>query len=224
MRKVYEGKTKQVFENEKGNLVMQFKDDVTGTGEEIDPGGNEVVGQVSGKGRSSLSLTVHFFELLKQNNIPTHYISADLNRSTMEVKKGQTLGLEIVCRLKAYGSFLRRYPDKVKAMQDLNYLVEFTVKDDERGDPLINEDALQVLGVLAAEEIVKVKRVTRSVGEILENHLTDKGLTLVDFKLEFGRVHGDIVIIDEISGDGMRVFRGSEPLSQKALAEEILTN
>ncbi|ACB84438.1 phosphoribosylaminoimidazolesuccinocarboxamide synthase [Natranaerobius thermophilus] len=225
MKQIYEGKTKKVFLNEKGNLVLYFKDEVTGTGEDIDPGGNEVVGEIPEKGLSSLAVTKYFFDMLKEKGIPTHFIDASPEEGYMEVQQCEALGLEVICRVKAYGSFLRRYPEftQNKELEHLNYLVEVTVKDDERGDPLINDEALIKLGILNNEELDSMKEITKSVAKIIETELNDKGLDLIDFKLEFGRVKdGKIIIIDEISGDSMRVFKDDKTVTQKELVEYLL--
>jgi len=132
------------------------------------------------------------------------------------------LGIEVICRLKSYGSFVRRYPQRTTQYQDLNYLVEITVKDDERGDPLINDEALLTLGILDEGQLDYLKTTTKSVGRILESTLAGKGLTLIDFKLEFGLDQGEVTIIDEISGDSMRVMKDDKSLSQMDLAELLL--
>ncbi len=222
MKKIYEGKTKSIFEQEPNKLVMYFKDDVTGTGDTVDPGGNDVVGEMPDKGKSSLNLSVYFFEILKQKGIPTHYEKAYIEAGYMVVNKSEPLSLEVICRLKAYGSFLRRYPffTEGKKLDNLNYLIEFTVKDDEREDPLINDEALIKLGVMKEEELTSVKETTREVAKIIEKELRQKNLDLIDLKLEFGRVNDKIVVIDEISGDCMRVFgEDKSQLSQTELAK-----
>ncbi len=218
LEKVYAGKTKDVYRQPNGNLLFSFKDDVTGEDGVVDPGANSVMGQIKGKGKMSLEMSQHFFNLLQQEGIPTHFIAADLNEKTMEVKEAQfpgkdldaPAGLEFICRCKAYGSFTRRYQNFVKEkLQNLHYLVEITLKDDERGDPLINDDALLALGVLNREQLEKAKEITRRATQIIENELLQKGLYLVDIKLEFGisnESDKEVIIIDEVSGDSMRVM------------------
>lgn len=222
MKKIYDGKTKQVFERDDGLLVLFFKDDVTGTGEEIDPGGNEVVGTLEGKGLSSLKLTNYFFKLLKENNIPTHFVSADLEEKTMVVKKAHTYGLEIICRQFAYGSFVRRYPEFATKMQPLNFLVEVTVKNDETGDPLINDEALLTLEILDSEELKQITIATKKAANLIAKNLKEKGLELIDLKFEFGKTDDNVVIIDEISGDSMRVSQNNKILSQTELSQKLI--
>ena len=215
MKKIYEGKTKDVFElaNETIHLML-FKDDVTGTEEGIDPGANQVIGRLEDKGFSSLKITEHFFTLLKEHDVPTHFIEANLQERTMKVYKAENFGFEVICRLFAYGSFIRRYPHLVENMHPLNYLVEITIKDDEVGDPLINDEALCMLKVLDESELESVKKITKSAASVIEKELKYKGLDLIDFKIEFGKINGEIAIIDEISGDGMRVMKDGKIINQ----------
>ncbi len=215
MQKIYTGKTKDVYQKENGNYLFHFKDDVTGEDGVVDPGANQIMGQIKGKGKMSLELSNHFFKLLQQNNLPTHFISADLTQNTMEVKEarlpgsdtGISGGLEFICRLYAYGSFVRRYQKYVKEeLQPLNYLVEITLKDDERGDPLINDDTIAELRVLTPGQQQKAKELTRKAAEIIEQELKKKELYLVDIKFEFGLAGNEVILIDEVSADSMRVM------------------
>ena len=111
MKIIREGKTKTVIDAGDGNLLLRFKDDVTGTGDVVDPGANEVIGKIEGKGNASLKLSKYFFDILRAKGIKTHFIDADLNANTMLVKRAETFGygLEFICRLKAAGSYVRRY-------------------------------------------------------------------------------------------------------------------
>lgn len=211
---IYSGKTKDVYALPNGNLLLAFKDDVTGEEGVIDPGANTVIGQVAGKGRKSLVMTDYFFKRLHAANIPTHFVSADLNQGTMEVRRAEPLGkdingkggFEFICRTRPWGSFLRRYQNYIRDTErSLDYLVEVTVKDDERGDPLINDDASVALGLLSREQLDQAKDLTRRVCRIVEEDLRAKGLTLIDMKIEMGLVDGQVVVIDEISADAMRV-------------------
>ena len=211
---VYTGKTKNVYRLPDGNYLLEFKDDVTGEDGRIDPGSNFVLGKLEGKGMASLRMSHYFFELLRKNGVPTHYVQADFERRAMIVKPAKTFGdgLEVVVRFKAYGSFLRRYGRYVQEFQPLDALVEITLKDDERGDPLINDEALAQLGLMQPKEIQTVKAMARRVAGIIKEDFAARGLDLVDIKFEFGRLPDGIVVIDDISGDNMRVFRGREQL------------
>ena len=212
MEAIYKGKTKDVFKLENGNYLLKFKDDVTGKDGVFDPGANEVGLTMEGSGRAALSLTVFFFERLKEKGIPTHFISADIDEKAMEVKPGNMFGkgLEFICRYKAVGSFLRRYGLYAEEGQDLDGFVEVTLKDDAAGDPPITKDGLVMLGILTAEEYDTLKRLTREISDEVKAVLNEKGIDLYDIKLEFGRDDGKIMLVDEISGGNMRAYKGDE--------------
>ena len=213
MEAIYKGKTKDVFKLENGNYLLKFKDDVTGKDGVFDPGANEVGLTMEGSGRAALSLTVFFFERLKEKGIPTHFISADIDEKAMEVKPGTMFGkgLEFICRYKAVGSFLRRYGLYAEEGQDLDGFVEVTLKDDAAGDPPITKDGLVMLGILTAEEYDTLKRLTREISDEVKAVLNEKGIDLYDIKLEFGRDDdGKIMLVDEISGGNMRAYKGDE--------------
>jgi phosphoribosylaminoimidazole-succinocarboxamide synthase len=213
--KIYSGKTKDIYALPNGNILLAFKDDVTGADGVIDPGANTVIGKVEGKGRKSLAMTDYFFKGLRAANIPTHLVQLDIEQGTMEVRRAEPLGkdvngaggLEFVCRTRPWGSFVRRYKQYIRdTVQKLDYLVEITLKDDERGDPLINDDTLVALGLLSPAHLQQAKDITRNVCRIVEADLRGKGLTLIDMKIELGLVDGEVVVIDEISADAMRVM------------------
>ena len=213
--KIYSGKTKDIYALPNGNILLAFKDDVTGADGVIDPGANTVMGKVEGKGRKSLAMTDYFFKGLRAANIPTHLVQLDIEQGTMEVRRAEPLGkdvngaggLEFVCRTRPWGSFIRRYQQYIRdTEQKLDYLVEITLKDDERGDPLINDDTLVALGLLSPAHLQQAKDITRNVCRIVEADLRAKGLTLIDMKIELGLVDGEVVVIDEISADAMRVM------------------
>lgn|SRR5699024_7080965 len=224
MKLKYKGKTKDVYELEDGSYLLQFKDDVTGEEGVFDPGANTVGLTIDGAGRSGLKVTKHFFEVLKDKGIPTHYIDADINQATMTVHPAEMFGegLEVICRYRAVGSFLRRYGLYAEEGQLLDAFVEVTLKDDERGDPPISEDALEMLGILSKEESGILKRLTQQIAEVVREELLKKGIELYDIKFEFGRVGKDqhIALIDEISGGNMRAYKDGayiEPLELEKL-------
>jgi phosphoribosylaminoimidazole-succinocarboxamide synthase len=223
LKKIREGKTKNVFSTDDGNVLLQFKDDVTGSDGQVDPGGNSVIGKIEGKGNASLRLSKHFFDLFHNLGIPTHYIKADLSKNTMLVKKAETFGdgLEFICRLKATGSFIRRYGKYVKEGQPLDYLVEITLKDDDRGDPLINEQALSQLDLMTLEEIKEAKELTQKATKIVQKECERFGMELIDIKFEFGKIEDKLAVIDEISGDNMRVRKNGRKIEQKELCSII---
>jgi len=220
VRLLQDGKTKSVLEKDDGTLVLKFKDDVTGADGKIDPGANAVVGQVEGKGNASLRLSHYFFTRLQEEGIPSHFLAADPAENTMTVKRAELFGrgLEFICRLQAYGSFLRRYGAYAREFQELDYLVEITIKDDERGDPLINDDTILALEIMTAEQLETAKDLTRRLTRLVEEELAAKDLKLIDIKFEFGLVDGAVAVIDEISGDNMRVMdKEGKLLDQKEL-------
>ena len=217
MKHIYEGKTKTVFKLDNGNCLLKFKDDVTGTDGVFDPGANTVGLSIEGMGKGGLRLTTHFFELLEKNGIKTHYVKSDIENNTMEVLPATLFGngIEAVCRFKATGSFMRRYGQYVKEGQELDAFVEVTLKDDEREDPPITKDALAILNILTNEEYESLKKQTQMICKIVKNELKKCGCDLYDIKLEFGRNNGQVILIDEISGGNMRVYKDGkivEPL------------
>lgn len=226
MNLVYTGKTKNVFQLEDGNYVLKFKDDVTGTDGKFDPGANTVGLSIDGAGRAGLSLTKFFFELINAKHIPTHYISANIDEATMTVKPATVFGqgLEVICRYRAVGSFLRRYGKYAKEGQALDAFVEVTLKDDDREDPPITKDALAMLGILSEDEYETLKTLTKQIGGIVKEALASKGIELYDIKFEFGRIGADkhIALIDEISGGNMRAYKNGEYIEPLELEKLIL--
>ncbi|WP_026858957.1 phosphoribosylaminoimidazolesuccinocarboxamide synthase [Jeotgalicoccus psychrophilus] len=211
---VYKGKTKDVYQDENGQTVLYFKDDMTGKDGVFDPGENQVGLKVEGSGKAGLQMTSFFFEKLNAANIPTHFVDSDVEKREMRVKKisifGQ--GLEVICRFKAVGSFIRRYGDYIEEGAELPAYVEVTLKDDERQDPFINEAALEALNILNADEYKEIVDLTVKISEVIKDELAQKGLDLYDIKLEFGRDQktGEVLLIDEVSGGNMRVYKDGE--------------
>lgn len=223
---IYTGKTKDVYKLENEQILLKFKDDVTGTDGVFDPGANTVGLSIEGAGKSGLKMTKHFFEFLREKNVATHYISANIDEVSMIVKSAEMFGkgLEVICRYRAVGSFYRRYAAYCEEGQALDSLVEMTIKDDERGDPTISEDSLVMLGILTSEEYQEIKALTKKICDLVKSDLAGKGLDLYDIKLEFGKdkTTGDIILIDEISGGNMRVYKGSEYIVPLELEKHFL--
>lgn len=226
MKLVYTGKTKEVYALEDGNYLLKFKDDVTGENGVFDPGANTVGLTLEGAGKAGLKLTKFFFEILRNKGIPTHYIDANIEDATMTVKPATVFGqgLEVICRYRAVGSFLRRYGKYVQEGQALDGFVEITLKDDQRQDPPITEDALIMLGILTAEEYKIIKDLTKEIAMIVKEQLANKQIDLYDIKFEFGRVGKDkeIVLIDEISGGNMRAYKDGQYIEPLELARLML--
>lgn len=227
MELVYTGKTKNVYRLEDGNYLLKFKDDVTGENGVFDPGANTVGLSIEGAGKAGLRLTTFFFEKINEKDIPTHFVSADIENNTMTVLPATLFGhgVEVICRYRAVGSFLKRYGKYVTEGQELDSYVEVTLKDDDRNDPLITDDGLAMLGIMTLEEYKTLTTLTKKIGAVVKEELAKKGLELYDIKFEFGRVGEDkhIALIDEISGGNMRAFKGSEYIEPLKL-EQLMLN
>ncbi|MUV37560.1 Phosphoribosylaminoimidazolesuccinocarboxamide synthase [Lentibacillus sp. JNUCC-1] len=227
MNKVYTGKTKDVYALDSGNYLLQFKDDVTGEDGVFDPGANTVGLSIEGAGKAGLRLTTYFFKKCLEAGIPTHFVEADIDAQTMTVVPATLFGegLEVICRFRATGSFMRRYGKYAEEGQALDAFVEVTLKDDERQDPPISEDALDMLGILSKAEYSILKQRTQEIACLVKDELAERNIDLYDIKLEFGRdQHGDILLIDEISGGNMRAFKEGVYVEPLALTELIVSN
>lgn len=209
MNKVYQGKTKDVFALDNGNYELKFKDDVTGENGVFDPGANTVGLSIDGIGKANLKMSVHFFEILKKAGIKTHYVSANLDHATMEVLPAKTFGkgLEVICRYRAVGSFLRRYGSYVEDGAKLDAYVEMTLKDDKRNDPLITCEGLEALNIMTVEQFKATKEMTRKIASVVRDTLASKELELYDIKFEFGYNDNEVILIDEIASGNMRVYK-----------------
>ena len=227
MELVYKGKTKDVYNKGDGNFVLLFKDDVTGTDGVFDPGANTVGLSIEGVGKAGLRLTKFFFEKINQAGIPTHYVDADIESSTMTVKPAQTFGkgVEVILRYKAVGSFVKRYGLYCKNGDDLDAYVEVTLKDDDRNDPLITDEGLEMLSIMTKEEYKILVDMTKKIGIIVRDEMAKKDLELYDIKFEFGIIgkDGQIALIDEISGGNMRAYRGDTYIEPLKLEQIMLT-
>ena len=213
MKKLYEGKTKDVYALENGNVLLKFKDDCTGKDGVFDPGENSVGLTIEGVGDVNLRMSIYYFEKINAAGIKTHYVNADLTNTTMEVLPAKVFGkgLEVICRRKAVGSFIRRYGALIESGADLPYYVETTLKDDEKGDPLITKDALVAIGVMTDEQYEDLKAQTQAITKIVADDLAEKGLELYDIKFEFGYApDGTVMLIDEVASGNMRVYKDGE--------------
>ncbi len=222
MEKIYTGKTKDVFKLENGNCLLKFKDDCTGKDGVFDPGENSVGLTIDGVGDVNLRMSIYFFEKVNAAGIKTHYVSANLQDTTMEVLPAKVFGkgLEVICRHKAVGSFIRRYGDYIEEGADLPAYVETTFKDDAKGDPLVNKDALVALGVMTDKQYDDIKEMTQKITQIVADDLKEKGLVLYDIKFEFGYdPEGNVMLIDEIASGNMRVYKDGEYIDPMTLSE-----
>ena len=204
MEKIYQGKTKDVYKLENGNVLLKFKDDCTGKDGVFDPGENSVGLQIAG--------------------VKTHYVSADLDNVTMEVLPATVFGhgLEVICRLKATGSFIRRYGEYIEDGTPIEGgYVETTFKNDALGDPLVTKDGLVVLGIMTAEMYDSMKAQTLQITKIVAAELAKLGLDLYDIKFEFGYNKDEVILIDEIASGNMRVYKDGKYVDPVTLTKII---
>ena len=230
MELLYKGKTKDVYGLENGNVLLKFKDDCTGKDGVFDPGENSVGLTIDGIGKANLETSVYYFEMLKKAGVKTHYVSADIENATMEVLPAECFGkelggggLEVICRLVATGSFIRRYGEYIKDGTRLEGgYVECTFKNDAKGDPLVTGEGLVALKVMTAEMFESLKEQTLKITKVVADDLKTIGLDLWDIKFEFGYNNGEVILIDEIASGNMRVYKGNEIVNPVDLTKLIL--
>ena len=225
MELIYKGKTKDVFQLENGNVLLKFKDDCTGKDGVFDPGENAVGLQIEGIGKANLLTSIHFFELLKEAGIKTHYVNANAEDATMEVLPGKVFGhgLEVICRLKATGSFIRRYGEYIENGTELTGgYVECTFKNDALGDPIVTCEGLVALNIMSEEMFKSMKEQTLKITKIVADDLKTMGLDLWDIKFEFGYHNDEVILIDEIASGNMRVYKDGKIVDPITLTKLIL--
>ena len=185
-------------------------------------GENSVGLTIDGVGDVNLRMSIYFFEKINAAGITTHYVNANLDDTTMEVLPAKVFGhgLEVICRYKAVGSFIRRYGDYIEEGADLPAYVEMTFKNDAKGDPLVIKDALVALGVMTDKQYDDIKDMTQKITKIVADDLKEKGLDLYDIKFEFGYApNGDVMLIDEIASGNMRVYKDGEYIDPMTLSK-----
>ncbi len=225
MKKIYEGKTKDVFSLDNGNVLLKFKDDCTGKDGVFDPGENSVGLKIEGIGKENLKTSIYYFNLLKNAGIKTHFIDANVDDAAMEVLPGKVFGhgLEVICRLVATGSFIRRYGEY---MEDGTVLeggyVECTFKNDEKGDPLVTKEGLVALDIMSGDMFESMKEQTLKITKIVADDLKSIGLDLWDIKFEFGYNGNEVILIDEIASGNMRVYKDGKIVEPVELTKLIL--
>jgi phosphoribosylaminoimidazole-succinocarboxamide synthase len=198
---LYEGKAKSVFRTEKkGRLIVRFRDDITA----FDGGKKDVLKE---KGNYNARVSAFFFEYLERHGVKTHFISM-LDDRTMVVRELAMIPLEVIVRNIAAGSMVRSYPFREGTQLDPPVIV-IDYKDDTRHDPMINDDLILALRILTHAELRKVKAIALRVNKLLADLLAEQGITLVDFKMEFGRQGKTIYLGDELSMDSMRLWDAS---------------
>lgn len=196
---LYEGKAKKVYATEDPNyVIVSYKDDATAFN-------GEKRGSIAGKGEINNRMTNHLMQILETKGIKTHFVEQLSGRETV-VRKVEIIPLEVIIRNIAAGSMAKRY-GVPEGTQLLCPSIEFSYKDDALGDPLIGDEQAIALGFATREELDAIKTAAFAVNDALRAILQEVGITLVDFKLEFGKtLSGEIVLADEISPDTCRFW------------------
>jgi len=199
LEQLYEGKAKKVYATDDPNLVIvDYKDDATAFN-------GEKKGTILGKGVINNKMTNHLMRKLEEAGVPTHFVEQLSDRETL-VKKVSIVPLEVIIRNVSAGSFAKRYGVEEGIVFDAP-TIEFSYKNDDLGDPLINSYHALALKLATPEELEAIKKYAFTVNDFLKKTMLDCGVTLVDFKLEFGRTaDGKIVLADEISPDTCRFW------------------
>ncbi|MHA1786212.1 MAG: phosphoribosylaminoimidazolesuccinocarboxamide synthase [Candidatus Helarchaeota archaeon] len=198
-KKIAEGKTKIVYESDNPNeVILEFKDDITaGDGLKHDV--------LKDKGHINCAISSKIFQVLENEGIATHFVKYMPPRH-MVVKKVEMIPVEIVCRRIAWGHLLNRLPIKPETKFKPN-LVEFFYKDDEKHDPLVNDDHLRILNVATLDESKKMKEIALKVSQVLAKYFDSIGIFLADFKIECGRdAKNNLLVADEVNGDSCRLW------------------
>ncbi len=199
VEQLYEGKAKKVFSTEDPNLcIVSYKDDATAFN-------GQKKGTILGKGAINNRLTNYFMKLLEEKGVPTHFVE-ELSDTDAVVKKVQIVPLEVIIRNISAGSFAARYGVEEGIVFDVP-TIEFSYKCDELNDPLMNSYHAIALKLATPEEIETIKTMAFKINDVLKEFWKSVGVTLVDFKLEFGRLpDGAIILADEISPDTARLW------------------
>ena len=198
LEQLYEGKAKKVFLTDNPDvLIVDYKDDATAFN-------GEKKGTIAGKGIINNKMTNHVFELLEKEGVPTHLVE-ELSERETAVKKVEIVPLELIVRNAAAGSFSKRL-GIAEGTEFAEPTIEFYYKNDELGDPLINSYFARALNLATWEEIETIKKYAFKVNEVLKAYFLQADLKLIDFKIEFGRYHGQIILADETSPDTCRLW------------------
>lgn len=199
LAQLYEGKAKKVYRTDNPDIyLVEYKDDATAFN-------GQKKGTISGKGVINNRVTNHLMKLLEKNGIPTHYIKELSDRETA-VKKVKIIPLEVIVRNIAAGSLSQRLGIQ-EGTKLAKTVLEYCYKDDALGDPLVNDYHIFALGLAGKEELDLISAYSLRINDLLSSYLSDLGIELIDFKLEFGRdSSGDIILADEISPDTCRFW------------------
>ena len=195
---LYEGKAKKVFATSDPDLVIvDYKDDATAFN-------GEKKGTIRGKGVVNNKMTNSMLSLLEKEGVPTHFVEELSNRETL-VKKVEIVQLEVIIRNVAAGSFSKRM-GVPEGKELLTPILEFSYKNDDLGDPFINDYYALALGVATREELDKIAEYAFKVNDFMKKFFKEHNIDLIDFKIEFGRYKGQIILADEISPDTCRFW------------------
>jgi phosphoribosylaminoimidazole-succinocarboxamide synthase len=196
--KIYEGKAKILYTTEDPDLLIQyFKDDATAFNA-------RKKGTVDEKGIMNNSISSRIFQYLGQNGIPTHLVR-ELSEREMLVKKVEIVMVEVIIRNRAAGSLCRNYGAK-EGTSLARPILELCYKNDAFNDPLMNDDHVVALGLATEKELARIKELTHAINGLLRKFFLALNIELIDFKLEFGRYKGEIILADEISPDTCRLW------------------
>lgn len=195
---LYEGKAKKVFTTEDPDaLIVSYKDDATAFD-------GQKKGTIVGKGAINNRMTNHIFKLLEAEGVPTHLIE-ELNDRETVVKKVEIVPLEVIIRNFSAGSFAKKLGME-EGIKLLAPTLEFSYKNDDLHDPFINDYYALALGLATREEIDVITQYAFKVNEVMQKYFASLGIELIDFKIEFGRYHGQIILADEVSPDTCRLW------------------
>ena len=198
LEQIYEGKAKKVYATDDPKIVIvDYKDDATAFN-------GLKKGTIAGKGVVNNKVSNHFFRLLESHGIPTHYVEQLSDRETA-VRRVEILPVEVIVRNRAAGNFSKRM-GVAEGTTLACPILEYSYKNDELGDPFINSYYIRALNIATDEEMEQVKNYSFQINDILKSYLDGFGIELIDFKLEFGRFDGKVILADEISPDTCRFW------------------
>lgn len=198
MNKLYEGKSKIVYDGvEPGTCIIAYKDTATA-------GNGAKKEDLPGKGKLNAAISNIIFEYLMKNGVKTHLLKV-INDTTVLVKHAEIVPVEVIVRNVAAGSFSKKYGVE-EGTPLKNKVVEFSLKSDELGDPMINDCQLTAIGAATQEELDELRAASLKIDDLMTELFAKAGIKLIDFKLEFGKADGELLLCDEISPDSCRLW------------------
>ena len=198
MHKLYEGKSKIVYEGvDPGTCVIEYKDTATA-------GNGAKKEDLPGKGKLNAAISNIIFKYLMKNGVKTHFLQ-ELDDTAILVRHAEIVPVEVIVRNVAAGSFSKKY-GVAEGTPLKSRVVEFSLKSDELGDPMINDSQLTAIGAATQEELDELRAASLRIDELMTELFAKAGIKLIDFKLEFGRADGQLWLCDEISPDSCRLW------------------